>query len=244
MPSASKETARAATWAGPMVALSLALHGAAWASIAHLRRPPVHERIDIEVVRRERPKAEPLARATAPEKNRHAPRQVALAKTLPPPPALASAPPDPPAAAPAARALPRVGVSLGSTVPSGGFAVGVGNTMYGRAEEQAADPSTVRPYSGGVVAAARLSAQPRPLELPRIDYPPDARKAGIEGRVVLVLALDARGAVTAARVVEAPSPSLAAAATEGARRFRFSPALFEGEPVATEIRFTYTFLLE
>ena len=52
------------------------------------------------------------------------------------------------------------------------------------------------------------------------------------------------GAVTAVRVLDAPTPSLAAAAAEGARRFRFSPALHEGEPVATEIRFTYTFLLE
>jgi protein TonB len=137
-----------------------------------------------------------------------------------------------------------VGISLGSTVSSGGFAVGVGNTAYGKAEETAADPVTVRPYSGGVVAAARLSAQPRPIELPRIEYPADARRAGAEGRVVLVLGLDAQGRVTSVRVVEAPSPSLAGAALEGARRFRFSPALLEGAPVATEIRFTYTFLLE
>jgi protein TonB len=46
------------------------------------------------------------------------------------------------------------------------------------------------------------------------------------------------------RVVSAPSPDLARAAEEGARRFRFSPALVDGAPVETEIRFTYTFLLE
>jgi protein TonB len=178
---------------------------------------------------------------------------VALARSLPaaapapapvaePPPALASAPQTPPPGAP--RALPRVGLSLGSTVSTGGFAVGVGNTAYGRAGERAADPASVRPYTGGVVPAARLSAPPRPLETPAIPYPPEARRAGIEGQVVLVLRLDATGAVSSVSVVAAPSPELARAAADGARRFRFSPALAQGEPVATEIRFTYTFLLE
>ena len=92
--------------------------------------------------------------------------------------------------------------------------------------------------------AARLTTQPRVLELPAIPYPAEARRAGVEGQVVLVLGIDARGAVRAVRVVDAPSPALGQAAEEGARRFRFAPALLEGEPVETEIRFTYTFLLE
>jgi periplasmic protein TonB len=229
-----------------MVALSLALHGAAWAAVARAPRAPARERIELELVRHERPA--PPAAAPAP---RPRPR-VALAAALPPPApapipepprALASAAPQPPVPG-APRPLPRVGLSLGSTVSTGGFAVGVGNTVYGRAPETAADPASVRPYAGGVVPAARLTAQPRILELPRIPYPPDARRAGIEGQVVLVLRVDAGGAVRGVRVVDAPSPELARAADEGARRFRFAPALLEGEPVETDIRFTYTFLLE
>jgi protein TonB len=241
---------RARSVAVPMIALSLGLHGAAFAAASRIRPPPVKERIELEVVRRE-----PAARPPPPaEKAKPAPRPRLVAAapvTAPapepaprqsePPPALASAPATPPPGA--ARPLPKVGISLGSTVASGGFAVGVGNTVHGRAEEVAADPASVRPYAGGV-PAARLSAQPRPLELPKIDYPADARRAGIEGQVVLVLRVDARGAVTRVRVVDAPAPSLAAAAEEGARRFRFTPALLDGEPVETEIRFTYTFFLE
>jgi protein TonB len=102
----------------------------------------------------------------------------------------------------------------------------------------------VRPYAGGTVPAARLSALPRVVELPEIAYPPDARRAGTEGKVTLLLRIDARGAVSGVRVLSAPSPSLAAAAEEGARRFRFTPALLDGEPVETEIRFLYTFVLE
>jgi protein TonB len=240
-----------------MVALSVALHGAAFAAAARVppARPPV--RIEIEVVRRPLPPAAPppperrtapaprprvgLARPTAPAPVPAPPPP--SAEPAPPPPALASAAAAPPAPG-APRPLPRIGLSLGSTVSSGGFAVGVGNTAYGKAEEVAADPSSVRRYAGGVVPAVRLSAAPRPLELPRIEYPADARSEGIEGQVALVLRVDARGAVVAVRVADAPSPSLAAAAAEGARRFRFSPGLLEGEPVETEIRFTYTFLLE
>jgi protein TonB len=226
-----------------MVALSLALHGAAFASLAKARRAPARERIELEVVRRDPPVAAPHASEPppAPPPRPH----VALARRHPEPPpaALASAQAEPaPTGAP--RALPRVGLSLGSTVSTGAFEVGVGNTVHGRAGDRAADPASVRRYSGGVVPAARLSAEPRPLDTPAIPYPPDARRAGVEGQVVLVLRIDAAGAVRAVRVVDAPSPELARAAEEGARRFRFSPALADGEPVETELRFTYTFLLE
>jgi protein TonB len=229
-----------------MLALSIALHGAAFAAASRIRPAPVRERIELEIVRHEPPapaRAEPPRPRLEPRKAIAAARPAAPPAPAPqaPPPALAPAPEAPSPSAP--RALPKVGLSLGSTVASGGFAVGVGNTAYGRAGDTAADPAGVRPYAGGV-PAARLSAQPRVLELPRIDYPPDARKAGIEGQVVLILRIDARGAVAGARVVSAPTPSLARAAEEGARRFRFAPALYEGEPVETEIRFTYTFLLE
>jgi protein TonB len=240
----TRTTTHSRSAAIPMIALSLALHGLAFGAAARIPPAPARERIEIEVVRRERPAPPP----PRPEPERKAPRPAprlasvtAPAPAPPPPPALASAPQDPPSAAP--RAIPKVGISLGSTVASGGFAVGAGNTVYGRAEETAADPATVRRYSGGV-PAARLSAQPKVVDLPKIHYPPDARRAGIEGQVVLVLRIDARGAVTAVRVLDAPSHALAEAAREGARRFRFTPALFEGEPVETEIRFTYTFLLE
>jgi protein TonB len=239
-----------------MIALSVALHGAAFAAVSRVRPAPAapRERIEIEVVRRTpaapAPPAPPVAERAKPVPQRPAPRvAVAATRSVPspppaaPPPPLASAPPNAHPAA-AARAIPRVGISLGSTVASGGFAVGVGDTAYGRAAETAADPSSVRPYAGGVVPAARLSSQPRPLALPRIEYPPQARRDGIEGQVSLVLRIDAGGAVSAVRVVDAPSPELGAAAAEGARRFRFSPALLSGEPVETEIRFTYTFLLE
>ena len=78
-----------------MVALSLALHGVAFASLAKARRAPARERIEIEVVRREPPAATP--RAPEPEAAPPARSRVALARPrrTPPPRALASAPAEP-----------------------------------------------------------------------------------------------------------------------------------------------------
>ena len=123
----------------------VALHGAAWASIARgcaRRRRTSGSRSRSSSTRgrgRRRPPRRP------PRSGRGPPgREVALARALPPPP-LASAPPAPPPAPGAPKPLPRVGISLGSTVASGAFAVGVGNTLYGKASEEAADPQVRAP---------------------------------------------------------------------------------------------------
>jgi protein TonB len=131
-------------------------------------------------------------------------------------------------------------VSLSSTTTAGGFAVGAGNTLLGRAAEIASDPGTAE----GTEPGSRASAQPRLLERPEIPYPAQARRAGAKGRVLLLLRIDAAGRVAAARVIADPGAGLGEAARTAALRFRFAPALLEGEPVETEIRFTYSFVLE
>jgi protein TonB len=138
-----------------------------------------------------------------------------------------------------------VGVSLGSTTSGGTFAVGVGNTLYGKAGEVAADPERVKPYAAeGTAPPRRASAQPKLLRLVEPEYPPAARKAGVEGPVVLLLRLDARGRVVAARVVSEPGTGTGEAARAALLASAFSPALLEGEAVETELRFTYNFVLE
>jgi protein TonB len=138
-----------------------------------------------------------------------------------------------------------VGISLGSTATGGSFAVGVGNTLYGKAEEVAPDPKDVKPYAAeGTAPPRRVSAQPKLLRLVEPVYPPAARKAGVEGPVLLLLRIDARGRVVAARVVSEPGAGTGEAARAALLRSEFSPALLEGDAVETEIRFTYNFVLE
>jgi len=225
-------TSRARVFAATVTA-SAVLHAGGLAAAAQLKAraapPPAPLEVEFEV-------APPTPAAPAPPSpSPRAPVARTLLPPLPPPP-LEQPPPE----AARERAIPRVGVSLSSTATAGAFAVGVGSTLHGRASETAADPSEVRPYAG----PRRPSAQPRPLELPDIAYPAEARRAGVEGKVLLLLRIDASGRVVTASVLADPGGGLGEAAREGALRFRFSPALLEGEPVETEIRFTYTFLLE
>lgn len=228
-------------------AVSLALHGAGLAAAARLEPRAAPRSTPTEVAFEAVP---PPAPAPAPAPPPPAPRAPVAAATLPPPPRTPPPPPPPneppPPAPPPARAVPRVGVSLSSTATSGAFAAGVGNTLYGRPAATAADPDAVRPYAAPASAAppSRVSAQPRRLDRAEASYPAEARRAGAEGRVVLLLRIDREGRVVAARVLSEPGAGLGEAAREAALRFRFSPALLEGEPVEAEIRFTYTFVLE
>ncbi|HEX3234994.1 MAG TPA: energy transducer TonB [Gemmatimonadales bacterium] len=68
-----------------------------------------------------------------------------------------------------------------------------------------------------------------------VEYPAALREQGIEGRVVLRLYADSRGTLVAESTKVAESsgyPALDSAATTGAPKLRFSPALRNGRPVA------------
>jgi protein TonB len=231
------------------VGVSALLHGGAFAAFQRLppeaKAPPPME-LDIEVVEPP-PPPEPLPEPARPPPaprttSRSAPARqpLALARPAPPPPNE-----EPPTRTPKAPAVLRVGLSLSSTTVGGSFAVPAGNTLYGKAPERAVDPGEVKPYRADRYAApTQLSVQPRLVDMPEIDYPSEARKAGVEGKVLLLLRIDEEGRVAEARVLSEPGNGLGKAARDGALRFRFSPALEEGRTVGTEIRFTYTFVLE
>jgi protein TonB len=232
-------------------AASGALHAGGWALAAELppRAPTAaSEVVALEVVEPPAPPPTPPpapapAAPAPPRPPRAAPvrevRAPAPPHDLPPPPNEAAAAP------PAARPVLRVGLSLSSTAQGGAFAVGVGNTLHGQAEETAADPASVKPYAAeGTAPPSGADRPPRLVSAPKIPYPAEARRAGLAGKVVLLLTLDAAGRVKDARVLEEPGAGLGEAAREGARAFRFEPARRGGAPVETRIRFTYTFVLE
>jgi protein TonB len=231
------------------VVLSLGLHGVAYAMIGDGRPPAAprgSEPVEFEVV--SPPPAPPVA-AEAPAAPAPSP-----APALPrPKPAKAPRPPPdaaPPSPTPAAKPVPlRVGITLGLTTAAGSFAVGTGNTLYGQAEERAGSPAEAKPYVAppekpAFVAATRVSTGPRVLREAKPEYPAEARAAGIEGDVILLLRIEREGHVSAVRVLKGPGHGLEAAAERAAWQLRFAPATLDGEPVATEIRFTYHCLLE
>jgi protein TonB len=78
-----------------------------------------------------------------------------------------------------------------------------------------------------------------------IAYPPEAERAGVEGKVRLRVALDASGRVTSTRVLRGLGHGLDQAAVEAlTRRCRFTPALAaDGRPVPFVIE-SYSFVFE
>jgi protein TonB len=78
----------------------------------------------------------------------------------------------------------------------------------------------------------------------RVPYPPDARKAGVQGAVILDLLIDGEGRVRQAAVAQKLFPSLDEAALKAASGLKFKPARVAEKTVAVRIRYAYRFVLE
>ena len=67
-------------------------------------------------------------------------------------------------------------------------------------------------------------------------YPVAARKAGVEGKVVLSIVIDREGRVVELEVVESEPPGVFdEAVIEALRKWRYRPAIKDGEPVAVRV---------
>ncbi|NPC85706.1 TonB family protein, partial [Pyxidicoccus fallax] len=166
-------------------------------------------------------------------------------RPLPPPPVDAPPPPNetpPPAAKPAPLV---VGMTMSSTTSGGSFAAPVGNTLYGRTADRAKAPQEVKAYSAPKYTPIyQVDREPELANEVKIPYPEEARRAGIEGTVTLAITIDNEGRVVAVKVINGPGYGLNEAARDAIRRFRFKPAIKGGEAVSTEMKYSYTFLLD
>jgi protein TonB len=230
------------------VGSSVVLHGGALALITSISRdrgandlqPPPMELVMVEVEpppppERPQPKSESKPPIKIAEVRKPKPR---LEKAPPPP--NEEAPPDPSKEVPLAT-----GVTMSSTSSVGEYAAPIGNTAYGKSPEQAPAPSAVKPYSAPkYLPLSEVDREPKELFTAKIDYPQFARLAMIEGTVLLALQIDSQGNVTRARILKGPDPRLNEVARESILKFKFSPALKAGQPVATEIMYKYSFELK
>jgi len=86
---------------------------------------------------------------------------------------------------------------------------------------------------------------PKIIEAPAPAYPDSARKAGLEGKVVLVIVVDEQGRVIEARVFRAEPPGVfEQAALEAVREWRFEPALQRDKPIKVRLAQEVVFRLE
>ena len=88
---------------------------------------------------------------------------------------------------------------------------------------------------GGDVRAPVLVARAEP------EYPEAARRAHLDGTVILQAIISADGAVDEIRVVHSANPLLDAAAERAVRQWRYRPATLNGRAVSVYLTVTVTF---
>jgi len=89
-----------------------------------------------------------------------------------------------------------------------------------------------------------VSAMPTLLSEVRIPYPEEARRASVDGPVVMDLLIDQEGKVRQVTLVKGPGFGLNEAALNAILLFKFQPAKVEDRAVAVRIRYTYRFVLQ
>lgn len=78
----------------------------------------------------------------------------------------------------------------------------------------------------------------------KAQYPEEAKKAAVDGPVILEILIDREGKVRQVQVLSGPGHGLNESAVEALKKFEFQPAFKGEESVAVKIRYTYRFKLE
>jgi protein TonB len=225
-----------------MIVASLALHGAlamAALSVAHdkkLRRATTVSLAEQE--KKKKPPEPPRPPPPPPEPPKPRPRARPAPAPVP-----VTAPPEP---APAVHAAPL----QTETVMSNDVGMDMGTGQKPR-DEVKPGPAPARPRPAAAPVRTPTKAdhpegparddagacteppgKPEPSLKTDIEYTEEARAAGIEGRLVLKVTVDAQGQVSDVAVVSSVDPALDAAAIATVKTWRFKPALACGKPVA------------
>ncbi len=88
-----------------------------------------------------------------------------------------------------------------------------------------------------------LESEPKLTTFIKADYPADLQKSGVQGNVRLVLLVSENGTVDSVGVLKGCHPILDYNAEDAAKRFVFTPAKADGQPVAVLLEYDYQFSL-
>ena len=165
-------------------------------------------------------------------------------KDEPPPPK--DVPPPPPPMGFALDLEATVGMGAGISVRA---AEGGGNAYAdpdrkdlepGKGTEAPPPPAPPPPRPTNVLEVTELPRCPQPT----VEYPPEARRLGIEGRVQLRLMIGNDGRVTQAKVLKGVGSGLDEAALAAVKKMRCQPGRAGKRAVAVPITYKVTFVLE
>ena len=95
------------------------------------------------------------------------------------------------------------------------------------------------------VSAGTQTAQtwPELVSQPKLEYPLSWKERNLTGAVRAKLKISSLGSVMDVQVLEAQNDEMAALAEKAMRDFRFRPAQNSGKAVASEIEYSYRFIL-
>lgn len=109
------------------------------------------------------------------------------------------------------------------------------------ATDEAATDGTADEIDGGDFQLEKL---PEVIEFIEAKYPPELVSEGITGSVLMNILINEEGKVDSVEVEIGLHPALDSAAVNALRQFRFSPAIFQGEPIAVVLQYEYLFTLD
>ena len=135
------------------------------------------------------------------------------------------------------------GISPRSVTSEQGEAVKAGNTVA-----KAPDNEVLKPGDPDALPVPSeeylVTSMPALRSEVRVPYPPESRRRGIQGAVIMNLLIDDVGKVREVSLIEGLNAELNAAAMTAARGFQFTPAMIQRKAVAVRIWYTYRFVLE
>lgn len=95
----------------------------------------------------------------------------------------------------------------------------------------------------GAVGWGEVTRFPKVLREIKALYPDEAKKAGIDGPVIMEILIDQTGKVRNVKLISGPGYGLNESALAAIRQFEFQPAQKGSDPVTVKIRYTYRFKL-
>jgi TonB family protein len=123
------------------------------------------------------------------------------------------------------------------------FTVTVRFELKGGEKEEAAEAEKAGETEKGAVRATGEINPPRLLKKVEPVYPQEARKAGVEGTVILEAMTDARGNVAGIKVLKS-IPELDQAAIDALKQWKYEPTIIDGKPTPVVFTVTIRFRLQ
>ena len=99
-------------------------------------------------------------------------------------------------------------------------------------------PPPPAPPKPPVRTSAKRKSEVKPV------YTVAARRASVEGRIILLVRISAKGVVKSVKLIKGLGYGLDEAALKAVKRWSYSPATIDGKPVASTRRETVVFMLE